>query len=79
MGWNDHFDFELYDIICELVDDGELEKGTPAYGIAQQVIHQGFDSLSPKQRYIYVTRVEALLNKQAAPPDYDPDYDRDPD
>src|SRR5713226_2051744 len=30
-----------------------LEEGTAAYGIAQKVINEGYDSLSPKQRRVY--------------------------
>jgi hypothetical protein len=55
MGWNDHIDFELHEAIVDLVDEGYLEEGTPAYGVAQQAIHSGYESLSPKQRYIYDT------------------------
>lgn len=36
-----------------------LEEGTPAYGIAQQVIHQGYDSLTDKQKYVFDTEIEA--------------------
>jgi hypothetical protein len=46
MGWNDHVDWQLHEEIEALVADGELEEGTPAYGVAQRVIHG--DSLSPK-------------------------------
>ena len=38
MGHNDHIDFDLHDKIRDLVDEGELEEGTPAFGIVQQVI-----------------------------------------
>jgi hypothetical protein len=50
MGFNDHIDFDLHEAIQDLLDEGMLEEGTPAHGIAQQVIHTGYDSLSPKQR-----------------------------
>ena len=53
MGFNDHIDFDLHEAIQDLLDEGMLEEGTPAYGIAQQVIHTGYDSLSPKQRTLY--------------------------
>jgi hypothetical protein len=53
MGFNDHIDFALHEEIQDLVDEGEIEEGTPAYGVAQQVIHSGYDSLSPKQRTLY--------------------------
>ncbi|RMU68340.1 hypothetical protein ALP24_02440 [Pseudomonas syringae pv. aptata] len=46
MGRNDHVDWELDDAINDLIDEGLLEAGTPAYGVAQQVIHSGIESLS---------------------------------
>jgi hypothetical protein len=64
MGWNDHVDYELYDAIEDAVDAGWLEEGTPAYGIAQKVIYEGYESLSPKQRYVYDTYVVTALEKR---------------
>lgn len=64
MGHNDHIDFELHDAIQDLVDEGLLEEGTPAYGIAQQVITQGWNSLSDRQRWVYEKHVEPLLKKR---------------
>ena len=61
MGWNDHVDFELYETVSDAVDEGHLEEGTPAYGIAQQVIDQGYDSLSDKQKWIYDNKVLPAL------------------
>jgi hypothetical protein len=62
-GYED-IDFELYEAIVDLVDEGYLEEGAPPYGIAQQVIHNGYESLSPKQRYIYDTVVVPALEKR---------------
>lgn len=53
MGWNDHVDWELDDAINDLIDEGLLEEGTPAYGVAQQVIHSGLESLSSDQRRVW--------------------------
>ncbi len=39
MGHNDHIDFDLHDAIKDLIEEEILEKGTPTYGVAQQVIH----------------------------------------
>jgi hypothetical protein len=64
MGWNDHVDFELHDLIEDAVDAGWLEEGTAAYGVAQKVIHDGYDSLSPKQRHVYDTYVVTALEKR---------------
>jgi hypothetical protein len=64
MGFNDHIDFDLHEAIQDLLDEGMLEEGTPAHGIAQQVIHTGYDSLSPKQRTLYDAVVIAALKKR---------------
>ena len=61
MGWNDHVDFELYEAVSDAVDEGYLEEGTPAYGIAQQVVDQGYDSLSDKQKWVYDNKVLPAL------------------
>ncbi len=60
MSVND-YDQDLYDCIQEL---GLDEKSAP-YGIAMQVVHQGYSSLSPKQRFVYETEVIPLLKEQA--------------
>jgi hypothetical protein len=65
MGHNDHIDFELHDAIEDLVAEGVLEKGTPAYGIAQQIIDQGWGSLSEKQRWVFEKQVAPLLQRRA--------------
>jgi hypothetical protein len=64
MGFNDHVDFDLHEAMQDLLDEGMLEEGTPAYGIAQQVIHTGYDSLSPKQRTLYDAVVMPALTKR---------------
>ncbi|MGY2400137.1 hypothetical protein [Pseudomonas sp. SDO5271_S396] len=65
MGSNDHVDWELDDAINGLIDEGLLEEGTPAYGVAQQVIHSGIESLSSNQRRVWDKYVwEALGQRQ---------------
>ena len=64
MGHNDRIDFELHDLIQDLEDEGVLARGTPAFGIAQQVIHQGLNSLSETQRAIYELVVIPALRKR---------------
>lgn len=61
MGWNDHVDFELSDVVSDAVDEGYIEEGTPAYGVARQVIHQGYDNLSERQKWVYDNRVIPAL------------------
>lgn len=63
MSVND-YDEELYEAIEDLVEEGELETGTPAYGIARQVIHQGYNSLTPKQRTLYDAVVIPALKRR---------------
>lgn len=63
MSVND-FDEVLNAAIEDLVDEQLLEVGTPAYGIAQQVITRGYNSLSPKQRTLYDAVVLPLLQER---------------
>lgn len=64
MGWNDHVNTELADAITDLVEEGLLEEGTAAYGIAQIAIDNGADSLTNEQRRVYEKYVEAPLGKR---------------
>ncbi len=62
MGFNDHMpDPEFTEIIAQIVSDDYLQPGTAAYGITQQVLHKGYDSLSRRQRYIYDNQVQSLV------------------
>lgn len=61
MGFNDHIDFELYEDLTEVIDSGDLEGGTPEYGIAQKVRNDGVNGLSDKQKWIYDNKVLPLL------------------
>ena len=64
MGFND-YDFDLDQAIQDLLDENVLEQKSPAYGIAQQVIHSGYNSLSPKQREIYdLVIIKALKERE---------------
>jgi|HubBroStandDraft_4_1064222.scaffolds.fasta_scaffold241787_1 hypothetical protein len=63
MSVND-YDVELYEAVQDLVEEGLLEETDNAYGVAQQVIHQGYDSLSPKQRGLYNALVIPALKKR---------------
>lgn len=56
------FDQSLYDDIEELVATLQLAQDEPAYGIAQQVIHEGYDKLSDKQRHVYDSVVIPALD-----------------
>lgn len=61
----DDIDWDLLAQIDDLIDSGDLEEGTKEYGIAQQVVHQGYESLSPKQRYVYDKLLAPLLTERA--------------
>jgi hypothetical protein len=61
MGHNDHIDFELYDRIQELLDQGYFEEGTMEYGIALFVVDNGVEALSPKQRVVWEKGIIPIL------------------
>ena len=58
------YDVELYDAIKDIVDQDILVKGTAAYGIAQQVIHDGYERLTYAQRVIYNAVVVPALKRR---------------
>ena len=64
MGWNDHADWLLDDEIRALVAEGALHEGSPAYGVAQKVIQEGYDLLSPNQRWVFDTYVAPALERR---------------
>ena len=72
MSVND-YDEEFYEMIRVLVDRGDLDEKSRAYGIAMQVVDRGEGSLSAKQRYVYETEILSLLKKRAPLADYDPE------
>ena len=63
MSVND-YDIELHEAVEDLVESGWLDEGAVAYGIAQQAIHLGCESLSDKQRLAYDGIVERALVKR---------------
>lgn len=62
MDLND-FDTRLQENIRTLLLKNELREGTPAFGIAIQVVGQGLRSLSWKQRFIYLEEMVPLLRR----------------
>lgn len=64
MSGYEYIDYELSDAIEDLVADGHFDEDSKEYGISQQVIRQGYDSLSPKQRYLYDSVVGPALSKR---------------
>jgi hypothetical protein len=65
MGWNSHIDFDLYEAIKDLIEEGYLEEGTPAYGIALKAVDDGYENLSPKQKAVYDAVVVPALRRRA--------------
>jgi hypothetical protein len=59
----DNLDWELLSAIEDLIDDGELEQGSKAHGIAIQVAHRGYGSLSLNQQYVFNTKVVPLVEE----------------
>lgn len=49
----------------DLVDEGLIDPDSDEAGVARQVIHQGFDSMTPRQRHTYDTLYEPILVKRA--------------
>jgi hypothetical protein len=62
MDLND-FNDQLQENIRTLLSRNELTQGTPAFGIATQIISRGFRSLSWKQRFIYLEEMAPLLRR----------------
>lgn len=57
------YDYELYEMLQEAVDEGSIEVGTPAYGVALQLIESGHDSLTDKQKWVYENHVVPHFKK----------------
>ena len=57
------FDVRLQENIQSLLSKSELRDGTPAFGIAAQILSQGFHSLSWKQRFVYLEELAPILRR----------------
>jgi hypothetical protein len=55
------FDTQVQTSMRALLAKNELGDGTPAFAVAEQIIRQGFASLSWKQRFIYLEEMVPLL------------------
>jgi hypothetical protein len=62
MGGEDRIDWRLHELTEQAVAEGLLDAASRAYDITQQVIHQGFDILTPPQRQAYITEAVPALN-----------------
>lgn len=65
----DNVDPDYTEQVAKLLADGNLIEGTPSYGIAQQVVDKGFNTLSEKQQEVFHAVIMPLIeedeNKQA--------------
>jgi hypothetical protein len=65
MGLADHSD-ELLWAIESLFEDGEIESGTPAYGVAWKAGHEGYGALNSSERAIFDRIVSPTLRRRMA-------------
>jgi hypothetical protein len=63
MSEKDRVDWNLHKLAEQAVEAGLLDAGSRGYDITQQVIHDGFDSLTPAQRRAYTREVVPALNE----------------
>ena len=63
MGGKDRTDLRLHELAEQAVEAGLLDAGSRAYDLTQQVIHEGFNSLTPAQRQAYITEAVPALNE----------------
>jgi hypothetical protein len=57
VGWNDHVDNELSDLLEELTVEGYVLEGTPAFEVAKKVIAQGKGSLTGPEQAVFKDEV----------------------
>jgi hypothetical protein len=63
MSGNGRVDWNLHKLAEQAVEAGLLHAGSRGYDITQQVIHQGFNSLTPAQRQAYIREAVPALNE----------------
>lgn len=49
----------------DLLDEGLINPESDEAGVARQVINQGFESMTSKQKHIYESRFETVLTQRA--------------
>ena len=60
------YDQALADAVQDLVQRGELDIGSPAYGVALKAIHVGLASLTRMERKLYDQKVVPALDRHAS-------------
>jgi hypothetical protein len=63
MSGKDRVDWNLHKLAEQAVEAGLLIAGSRGYDITQQVIQQGFDSLTPAQRQAYIREAVPALHE----------------
>lgn len=57
------YDYESHELLQDAVDEGMIEEGSAANGVAKQCIDSGYESLSPAQKATYDRHVKPQLEK----------------
>lgn len=65
MGLNSHGNEDLQLAYDDLIDEGLIDPQSDEAGVARQVMHQGFDSMTSKQKHIYEALFEPVLVRRA--------------
>ena len=63
MRWKDRVHWNLHTLAEKAVQAGLLNVCSRGYGATQQVIHQGFSSLTPAQRIVYLAEAVPALDE----------------
>ena len=63
MGGVNRTEWRLHKLAEQAVEAGLLHAGSRGYEITQQVIHQGYESLSQAQRQVFITEAAPALNE----------------
>ena len=58
-------DWDLLEEVTDLINNGYLEQGTPAYAAALLAVEVGYDGLSPEQKVIFDGVVVPMMEKRA--------------
>jgi hypothetical protein len=64
MGRSDQINEEFADSVSDVFEEGYVVGHKAAYGIGQRIIHQGLDSLTPKQRTIFDAVISPAMRRR---------------
>lgn len=57
------YDHDLQEVVQEAVDAGLINEKSAGHGVAQQCIHNGYDSLTDAQKFAFDKHVAPYLEK----------------